>query len=101
MTRDWIERGLGKMREHEERLRPFPKVRLECRPGYETHVVYCNMARRSHQDDDPHEIAFTLAMIVDDSDRIVLRHETTAFSRVGDVVEFLLGPVLFPALEPD
>lgn len=77
----------------------LPKVALECRPGYETHTVYCNMTRLDDRESDPEEIVFSLGMTVDDSDRIALRHETVTFPGVGEVVEFLLKPVLFPTLD--
>lgn len=79
----------------------LPKVALECRPGYETHAVYCNMTRTDDHDSDPQEFVFSLSVTVDDSNRIVLGHENVAFSSVGAAAEFLLKPVLFPALNPD
>ena len=79
----------------------FPKVGLECRPGYETHLVHCNLARTGDHESDPQEIMFNLDMTVDDSDRVALRHETVTFSSVDEVVEFLLKPVLFPPLDLD
>ena len=74
----------------------LPKVALECRPGYETHVVYCNMTRIDDRESDPQELVFNLDMTVDDSNRMALRHETAVFPTVGEVAEFLLKPVLFP-----
>jgi hypothetical protein len=79
----------------------LPKVALECRPGYETHAVYCNMSRIDDRESDPQEIVFSLGMTVDDSDRIALRHESMAFPSVAEVVEFLLKPVLFPMVDSD
>jgi hypothetical protein len=40
-------------------------------------------------------------MTVDDSDRIGLRNEAGAFAGVDEAAEFLLKPVLFPALDPE
>ena len=76
----------------------LPRVVLECRPGYETHVVYCNLTRIDDRESDPQEMVFALGMTVDDAGRIALRHESLAFPSVGEVVEFLLKPVLFPTL---
>jgi hypothetical protein len=76
----------------------FPRVTLECRPGYETHVVYCNRTRMDDHESEASELAFGLDMVVDDSNRIVLRHDSATFTTVADAVEFLLKPVLFPAL---
>jgi len=75
----------------------FPRVRLECRPGYETQVVYCNMTRTDNHESAAQELVFSLGITVDESDKIVLRHETGAFQTVDEVLEFLLKPVLFPA----
>jgi hypothetical protein len=79
----------------------LPKVALECRPGYETHVVYCNMTRIDGRESDPQEVVFALGMTVDDAGRIGLRHESGVFAGVGEVVEFLLKPVLFPTVDSD
>jgi hypothetical protein len=79
----------------------LPKVALECRPGYETHAVYCNMTRIGDSESDAQEFVFSLGMTVDESDRIALCHETVAFPSVGEVVKFLLKPVLFPTLDSD
>ena len=76
-----------------------PKVTLECRPGYETHAVYCNVTRMDDPESEPQEIIFSLEITVDDSDRIALRHETTTFPNIGEVAEFLLKPVLFPTVD--
>lgn len=79
----------------------FPKVALVCRPGYETHMVYCNRTRVDDHESDVQEIVFNLDIAVDDSNHVVLRHETAALPGVGDAVEFLLKPVLFPAVDSD
>ena len=79
----------------------LPKVALECRPGYETHALYCNMTRIDDRESDPQEIVFSLGIAVDDSNRITLRHESVAFPSLDDVVEFLLRPVLFPTVNSD
>jgi hypothetical protein len=78
----------------------LPKVGLECRPGYETHAVYCNMTRVEDHETEPQEMVFSLTMTVDESDRIGLRTETVTFAGVDEVVEFLLKPVLFPTFDP-
>jgi hypothetical protein len=78
-----------------------PKVSLECRPGYETQTVHCNMTRSDDQAIAPQEFVFSLGMTVDDSDNIVLRNENRPLESVDEVVEFLLKPVLFPALDQD
>jgi hypothetical protein len=80
---------------------PLPKVALECRPGYETHVVYCNMTRIDGHESEVKENVFSLDMTVDEANRIALRHERAAFPSVGDAVEFLVKPVLFPPLDSD
>ena len=74
----------------------LPRVGLECRPDYESHVVYCNMTRADNHDGDTRESVFNLEMTVDESDRIALRHEARTFHTLDEVVEFLLKPVLFP-----
>jgi hypothetical protein len=79
----------------------LPRVSLECRPGYETHVVYCNMARTDNHESAPQEFVFSLGITVDDSEKIVLCHETKAFETLDEVLEFLLKPVLSPTLDPD
>jgi len=76
----------------------FPRVSLECRPGYETHIVYCNMTRTDNHENAPREWVFSMDITVDDSNKIVLRHEKRAFETSDEVVEFLLKPVLFPPL---
>lgn len=79
----------------------LPRVSLECRPGYETHVVYCNLTRTDNHESAPHELVFNLDMTVDNSDRIMLCHQTKAFNALDEVLEFLLKPVLFPPLNQD
>jgi hypothetical protein len=79
----------------------LPKVSLECRPGYETHLLYCNMARTDDHDSAPQEQIFSLRMAVDDKDSIALSHDMTTFKSLNDVLEFLLKPVLFPAFDPN
>jgi hypothetical protein len=79
----------------------LPKVSLECRPGYETHVFYCNRTRINSQEGEVQEIVFSLEMAVDDANRLVLRHESGAFPSVGEAAEFLLKPVLFPSIDSD
>ena len=76
----------------------FPRVSLECRPGYETHALYCNMTRTDDHESAPQELVFTVGMTADESDAIVLHHEARAFKNLDDVLEFLLTPVLFPTL---
>ena len=78
-----------------------PKVSLECRPGYEARVVHCDRTRAGDPQGEAQETVFSLAMTVDDSDRLALRHETVTFSSVADVVEFLLKPVLFPPVDSE
>lgn len=78
----------------------FPKVGLECRPGYETQVVHCNMTRTDDHESAPQEFLFNLGIKVDDSDKLALDHETRTFQTLDEVVEFLLKPVLFPAPGP-
>ena len=77
----------------------FPKVALVCRPGYETHMVYGNRTRIDGHESDVQEIVFSLDIVADDSNRVVLRHDTVEFSSVGAAVEFLLKPVLFPTFD--
>ena len=79
----------------------LPRVSLECRPGYETHVLYCNLTRSDSRESGPQEFVFSLSMTVDDSDAVVLSHETRAFQHLEEVLEFLLKPVLFPALDQE
>jgi hypothetical protein len=79
----------------------LPKVALVCRPGYETHMVYCNRTRIEGDDSDVQEMIFSLEMTVDDSNRVGLRHETVDFLGVDDAAEFLLKPVLFPTFDSD
>src|SRR4051812_40137890 len=76
----------------------FPRVILECRPGYESQTVNCNMTRRDDHESAAQEFVFSLGIEVDDSDNLALDHDTHAFHTVDQVVEFLLKPVLFPAL---
>ena len=76
-----------------------PRVSLECRPGYEMHVVHCNMIQSENQEVAPQEFVFNLGMSLDDSDKIVLSNESRAFETLDEVVEFLLKPVLFPTLD--
>ena len=75
----------------------FPRVGLECRPGYETQAVHCNMTRTDDHESAPQEFLFNLGIKVDDSGKIALDHETRTFQTLDEVVEFLLKPVLFPA----
>jgi hypothetical protein len=75
----------------------FPRVGLECRPGYETHAVHCSMTRTDDHESAPQEFLFNLGIRVDDSDNITLDHESRTFHTLDEVVEFLLKPVLFPA----
>jgi hypothetical protein len=77
----------------------LPKVTLECRPGYETHVVYCNRTRIDSHDSEAEELVFSLDMTVDEANRIGLRHDSGTFPNVGEVAEFLLKPVLFPSVD--
>ena len=79
----------------------LPRVSLECRPGYETHAVHCNMTRSDDQEIAPQEFVFSLGMTVDDSDDIVMCNETRPFESLDEVLEFLLKPVLFPTLDQD
>ena len=79
----------------------LPRVSLECRPGYDMHVVHCNMTRSDAQESAPQEFVFSLGMTVDDSNRIVLSNETRTFQTLDEVLEFLLKPVLFPTLDQD
>lgn len=79
----------------------LPSVGLECRPDYETHVVYCNMTRTDTHEGHTQEFVFNLDITVDDSDKIGFRHETSALQTLDEVVEFLLKPVLFPPLAQD
>jgi hypothetical protein len=79
----------------------LPRVALECRPDYESHVVYCNMTRADSHEGDARESVFNLDMTVDRSDRIALRHEARTFQSLDEVVEFLLKPVLFPQVAQD
>jgi hypothetical protein len=79
----------------------FPRVALVCRPGYETHMVYCNRTRVDGHESDVQEFVFNLDIAVDDSNHVALRHETVQFSSVGPAVEFLLKPVLFPTFDSD
>lgn len=74
----------------------LPRVGLECRPGYETQALHCNMTRTDDHESAPQEFLFNLDIKVDDSDRIALNHEARAFQTLDEVVEFLLKPVLFP-----
>jgi hypothetical protein len=74
----------------------LPKVALECRPDYEAHVLYCNTTRVEDHDSETSESLFNLNFTVDESDRVRLRHATGPFLAVGEAVEFLLKPVLFP-----
>jgi hypothetical protein len=74
----------------------FPRVSLECRPGYETQAVHCSMTRTDDPESAPQEFLFNLGIKVDDSDTIALNHETRTFQTLDEVVEFLLKPVLFP-----
>lgn len=76
-----------------------PRAGVECRPDYESHVVYCNMTRTDVPESDPRELVFNLDFSVDDTDRISLRHENRTFQSAADVAEFLLAPVLFPTAE--
>jgi hypothetical protein len=77
----------------------LPKVTLECRPGYETHVVYCNRMRIDSHESEAEELVFSLEMTVDEANRIALRHEGQTFPNVGEVAQFLLTPVLFPSID--
>ena len=77
----------------------LPRVTLECRPGYETHVLYCNRTRTEDHESAPQEFVFTLSMTVDESDAIVLGDQTRAFLNLGEVIEYLLKPVFFPTLD--
>jgi hypothetical protein len=79
----------------------LPTVGLECRPVYEAHVIYCNMTRADSHEHDARELVFNLDIMVGDSDKITLRHETKVFPTLDEVVEFLLKPVLFPPLNQD
>jgi hypothetical protein len=75
-----------------------PRVALECRPDYEAHVVYCNMTRTVEQEREFVEFVFRLNFTLDESDNVELCSGTRVFHRVGEAVEFLLRPVLFPAV---
>jgi hypothetical protein len=82
-----------------ERTTP-PGVLLECRPDYEAQLVYCSLTRAEDDDSEVRELPFTLHMVVDEHDRIALRHEAEIFDSVDAAVEFLVKPVLFPLVEP-
>jgi hypothetical protein len=77
-----------------------PKVDLQCRPGYEAQVLYCNMTRVDDHETDPVELVFSLDFGLDESDSVELREGPRVFKTVGEAVEFLLKPVLFPVADP-
>ncbi|MBI3319447.1 MAG: hypothetical protein HYZ89_02515 [Candidatus Omnitrophica bacterium] len=74
----------------------LPKVGLECRPEYETHVLCCNMTRVGDQETDTVEWVFSLDFTVDESNNVALRHGSGVLHSADEAVEFLLKPVLFP-----
>jgi hypothetical protein len=76
-----------------------PRVTLECRPSYDAGCAYCNTTREDDIEPEAREIAFVLRFNVTGSNLVALRHEDRAFGTVGEVVEFLLAPVLFPPVE--
>jgi hypothetical protein len=79
------------------RLTP-PHVELQCRPAYESGVVYCNLTRTNDPETEPQELVFNLSFTVDDTDSVALCYETRTFDTVPEVAELLLGHVLFPTL---
>ena len=78
-----------------------PKVDLQCRPSYETQAVYCNMTRANERESEPVERVFSLDFIVDESGNVALREGARVFHTAADAVEFLVKPVLFPAVEDE
>ena len=76
----------------------MPKVELECRPDYEAHAVYCNLARADEPDSENVERVFRLEFAVDEADNIELRCRERVFRTPDAAVEFLLKPVFFPFL---
>ena len=74
------------------------RLELQCRPSYEEQVVYCNLTRTDVQQTEPVERVFNLNFTVDDPDRVELREGNRVFRTVDDAVEFLMAPVLFPAI---
>jgi hypothetical protein len=76
-----------------------PRVELQCRPSYETQVVYCNLTRSNDPPGEPVERVFNLDFAVDESERVVVREGARVLHTAGDVVEFLVKPVLFPPPE--
>jgi hypothetical protein len=79
------------------RLTP-PRVELQCRPAYESGVVYCNLTRTNDPETEPQELVFNLRFAVDDTDSVALGYESRTFDTVPEVAELLLGQVLFPTL---
>lgn len=76
--------------------RHLPSIALECRPDYEAHVIYCNMARTDNQETDVRESVFNLHFAVDEAGHVRFRDETGHLRGVDETGEFLLKPVLFP-----
>jgi hypothetical protein len=75
-----------------------PRVELQCRPDYESGVVYCNLTRTKDPDTEPQELVFNLSFTVDDSDSVALCYETRTFHSAPELAELLLAQVLFPTL---
>jgi hypothetical protein len=76
-----------------------PRVTLECRPSYDAGCIYCNTTREDDIEPEARELAFVLRFEVTGSSLVRLRHGDRAFGTVGEIVEFLLAPVLFPPVE--
>jgi hypothetical protein len=78
-----------------------PRMGLQCRPGYETQILYCNLMRSDDERSHVTENDFNLDFTVDESDRVRLHHGNQVFHTGADAVEFLLKPVLFPPMNDD
>ena len=75
-----------------------PRVELQCRPDYESGVVYCNLTRTNDPETEPQELVFNLGFAVNDTDQVALCYETLTFQTAAEAAELLLGQVLFPTL---
>jgi len=73
-----------------------PKVMLECRPDYGTHVVYCNLTHIDDAGGEPIERLFSLNFTVDEGGAVILTEGNRVFHRVDELVERILKPVMFP-----
>jgi hypothetical protein len=73
------------------------RTALECRPAYDAQCVYSNMSSNEGDDIETRELVFSLRFTVNESDDVELCHEDRTFHSVGEAVEFLLKPVLFPS----